>query len=80
MSLSSLVFLSHGIQLAFFFVLVGFVIVFMKLTVIEKRVKNLEDHSRKYVTYEDYMETFNNMFDERETESENQRATRTVAN
>ncbi len=59
---NNLLFLSHGIQIALFLLLVGLILVFMKMTTFEKRLKNMEDHMVKYVTYEDYMETFNNMW------------------
>jgi len=60
---TNLLFLSHGIQIALFLLLVGLVLVFMKMTTFEKRLKNMENHMMKYVTYEDYMETFNNMWE-----------------
>lgn len=49
-------------QLFLFLFLVALVCVFIKLNSYEKRIKQLEDSLTKYVTYEDYMETFHNMF------------------
>jgi len=60
---NNLLFLSHGIQIAMFLLLVGLLLVFMKMATFEKRLKNMEDHMTKYVSYEDYMETFNTMWD-----------------
>jgi ABC-type lipoprotein release transport system permease subunit len=63
MAFTNLLFLSHGIQLGLFFLLIGLILVFMKMTSLEHRIRNIEDHMNKYVTTEDYMETFNNMLD-----------------
>lgn len=49
-------------QLALFFLLVGLVLVFIKMNSYERRIQHLEDALRNYITYEDYMETFNNMW------------------
>jgi hypothetical protein len=65
--LGSLVFLSHGIQLSLFLLLVGLLLVFMKLTTVDAKIKNIEDNLTMYVTNEDYMETFNNMWEEKKT-------------
>lgn len=54
--------LSQGLQLCLFLLLVGLVLIFIKMNSYEQRIKHLEDNLRNYVTYEDYMETFNNMF------------------
>lgn len=51
-----------SIQLAIFFLLIGLVLVFIKMNSYEKRIKSLEDSLRFYITYDDYMESFNNMF------------------
>ena len=64
--LGNLLFLSHGMQIALFLLLIGLILVFMKMTTYEKRLKNMEDNMLKYVTTEDYMETFSNMFDMKE--------------
>lgn len=53
---------SDKMQLFLFLFLVALVCVFIKLNSYEKRIKQLEDSLTKYVTYEDYMETFHNMF------------------
>ena len=63
--LGSLVFLSHGIQLCLFLLLVGLLLVFMKLTTVDAKIKHIEDNLTMYVTNEDYMETFNNMWEEK---------------
>ena len=62
-ALNNLLFLSHGMQFALFLLLVGLVLVFIKMATFEKRMKNMEDNMVKYVSFEDYMETFNNMYD-----------------
>lgn len=49
-------------QLLIFLLLIGMVLVFIKMNSYERRIKQLEDNLNKYVTYEDYMETFRNMF------------------
>lgn len=54
--------LSQGVQLALFCMLVGLVLIFIKMNSYERRIKQLEDSLRNYITYEDYMESFNNMF------------------
>lgn len=63
---NNLLFLSHGIQIAMFLLLVGLILVFMKMATFEKRLKNMEDHMTQYVTRDDYLETFNNMWDAKE--------------
>lgn len=63
---SNLLFLSHGIQIALFLLLVGLILVFMKMTAFEKRLKNMEDNMLHYVTTEEYMETFNAMWEEKQ--------------
>ena len=54
--------LSQGVQLALFFLLVGVVLIFIKINSYERRLKQMEESLRNYITYEDYMESFNNMF------------------
>lgn len=54
--------LSQGVQLCLFLLLVGLVLIFIKMNSYEQRIKHLEDNLRNYITYEDYMESFNNMF------------------
>lgn len=61
--MNNLVFLSHGMQFVLFLLFVGLVLTFLKMATFETRLKNMEDHMLKYVTYEDYMETFNNMWE-----------------
>jgi hypothetical protein len=61
--ISNLLFLSHGLQLCMFLLLVGLVLVFMKMSTLEQKVSNLENSMTHYVTAEEYMESFNNMFD-----------------
>lgn len=51
-----------NMQLAIFFLLIGLVLVFIKMNSYEKRIKSLEDSLRYYITYDDYMESSNNMF------------------
>lgn len=63
--LNNLIFLSQGVQLAVFLVIVGLVLVFMKCATLEAEVKRLEREQTQYVTVEDYMETLNNILDER---------------
>jgi hypothetical protein len=38
----------------------------MRLSDLSSSVKNMEENMGKYVTNEDYMETFNNMFNEKQ--------------
>ena len=54
---------THGVQLAIFFLAVVVIIVFMKITTLEHRIKVLEEHEQYFVSHEAYMESFNNMFD-----------------
>jgi hypothetical protein len=61
--LNNILFLSHGVQIVMLFFLVGLVLVFMKLSNFEKKLKQLEESQSKYISYEDYMESFNNMWD-----------------
>ena len=61
--LNNLLFLSQGLQIAIFLLLVGLIFCFMKMTTFDKRLKNIEDNLNQYVTVEDYYETFNNMYD-----------------
>lgn len=61
--LNNILFLSHGVQIAMLLFMFGLVLVFMKMTTLEKRVKTLENDQKSYMSYEDYMESFNNMFD-----------------
>lgn len=65
MSLNNLLFLSHGVQLCMFLLLVGLILVFMKMTTFEVKLKNMEEHMSKFITAEEYMESFNNMYDEK---------------
>jgi hypothetical protein len=60
--LNNILFLSQGVQIAMLLFLFGLVMVFMKMSALEKRVKNLEQNQRNYISYEDYMESFHNMF------------------
>lgn len=62
---NNLLFLSQGIQIALFILLVGLIVVFMKMTTFESRLKNMEQNMTQYVTVEEYMETFNNMWYEK---------------
>jgi hypothetical protein len=43
--------------------LVVMVIVFMRITSAQHRLTKLEACENKYLTYEDYLETFNNLLD-----------------
>lgn len=52
----------QNVQIVLFLLLIGLVLVFIKMNSYERRIKNLEDSLRKYITYDDYMESFNNMF------------------
>jgi len=61
--LNNLLFLSQGVQLILFFFFIGLILVFMKVSNLEKKIKHLEDNQIKYISYEDYMESFNNMWD-----------------
>jgi len=63
--MNNLMFLSQGMQIAMLLLLVGLVLVFLKSSTLEQRIKNMEDNATQYVSYEDYMETFNNMWDEK---------------
>jgi hypothetical protein len=63
--LNNLLFLSNGVQLCLFLLLVGLMLVFMKLATVDRKIKNIDEHLGLYVTNEDYMETFNNMWDEK---------------
>lgn len=60
--LNNLIFLSQGVQLCLFFIVIAIVLVLMKMSDLTHRVENVEANMGKYVTNEDYMETFNNMF------------------
>lgn len=60
-----ILFLSHGMQLFMFLLLVGIILVFMRLASQEHRIEQLEKERKHYLTVEDYMETFNAMFDEK---------------
>lgn len=60
--LKMLALLNKGLQLAFFAVLIGFFIMFMKFAVLEQRVKNIEASQTQYLTYDEYLETFKNMW------------------
>lgn len=64
--INNLLFLSKGIQLAFFFGVVIMLLMFMKINTLERAVKTLEKDSSYYLTTEEYMETFNTMFNEKE--------------
>ncbi len=61
--MNNLMFLSHGMQICMLILLLGLLLVFMKWSSLEARIKQLEDASSKYVNVEDYLETFNNMWD-----------------
>ena len=61
--MNNLVFLSHGIQIAIFVLLLALVLVFIKGASLEHRLKNMEYNMMQYVTHDDYMETFNNMWE-----------------
>lgn len=63
--LNNLLFLSKGVQFCIFLLFVGIVLIFTKMASLEKRIESVEKNWTHYVTNEDYMETFNNMFDER---------------
>lgn len=54
--------LSMPVQMIIFFVFIGLVLVFIKMNSYERRIQELENSLTKYVPYEDYMETFQNMF------------------
>lgn len=54
--------LSQGLQVALFLLLVTVVLIFIKMNSYERRLHQLEDTLRNYITYEDYMESFNNMY------------------
>lgn len=54
--------LSMPVQMIIFFVFIGLVLVFIKMNSYERRIQELEKSLTKYVPYEDYMETFQNMF------------------
>jgi len=51
--LNNILFLSHGVQIVMLFFLVGLVLVFMKLSNFEKKLKQLEESQSKYISYED---------------------------
>lgn len=54
--------LAPGLQLVLLCLFVGLVLVFIKMNSYERRLQNVEDSFKQYVPYEDYMETFNNMY------------------
>jgi hypothetical protein len=56
-------FLSHGVQVALLVLFVALILVFMNFVTLRHKVDQLEKDLDRYVTIEDYMETFNNMFD-----------------
>ena len=57
----------HPFRSGLKFILVGLIIVVlllsMKLLSLSKKIDQLEAHSINFVTKEDYLESFNNMFD-----------------
>lgn len=59
---NNLLFLSQGVQIALFVLLIGLIMVFMKMTTFEKRLKSMEVNMSNYLSKEEYMETFNNMW------------------
>lgn len=63
--MSSLMFLSQGVQFVLFLLFVAVVLIFIKGAHLEQRMKHLEDSQSHYVTLDDYYETVNNLVDER---------------
>ena len=61
--MNNLLFLSQGIQMVLFILLVGLVLVFMKSATLEHRIKRTEEDLGKYVSYDIFMETINNLVD-----------------
>ena len=57
--------MSPLMQIALFGILLIFVMVFMKITTFEKRLDNIEKNLSNYVTSDQYMETFNGMWNEK---------------
>lgn len=63
---SNLLFLSHGVQLVLFGLVVILIFVFMKIAVMDKHIRNLEKGMENFVTREEFLSTFGNMWDEYE--------------
>jgi predicted Holliday junction resolvase-like endonuclease len=64
--INNLIFLSHGVQVAIFFIFVVIVLMFMKIASLENKIKQLDEACEHYISAEEYLESFNNMFEERE--------------
>jgi len=60
-----ILFLSHGMQLFMFLLLVGLILVFMRIASQEHRINQLEKERKHYMSHEDYLETFNVLWDEK---------------
>lgn len=52
-----------NLQFAAFLLLVGLILVFMKLTALEHRMKHMERHQQHCLTQDEYMTSFDNLLD-----------------
>ncbi len=51
-------------QVGIFLLLLGLIVCFMKLTAFEKRVQSIEKGQGDYVTYEEYLDSFQAMWED----------------
>lgn len=65
-ALGNILFVSQGMQIFMFLFLVLFIMVFMKFDEQNRKIDQLERQLDHYVTKEEYMATFNSMWDIRE--------------
>ena len=64
--INNLIFLSKGVQLAMLVIVGAVIILFMRVTVLEKRIKDLEAFAQKnYITYDDHMEYVGNIIQDK---------------
>ncbi len=64
-AVNAIKFLSQGVQFALLVLFVCLILVFIKGASLEHRMARLETDMTQYVTVEDFLETVNNLVDEK---------------
>ena len=62
---NNLLFISKGLQLAVLVFFVVLVLIFMKMTSYEQKIKDLQNNMVNYITTDEYLESFNNLLDDK---------------